>query len=153
MDSIQTHDETEKDLPTPYFTHPESMHKFLPKPSGNMAKMRCAAAGVQIIHKFTIPFLTIEKLPIAHSNHNFNTRFEFPIGNPNPNITWTKDSNEIVRNNGKVQIRKWAIILEDLTPKDSGNYTCKLCNIHGCIEHTTHLQVLGKLKAKSNENY
>lgn len=65
-------------------------------------------------------------------------------GNPMPNITWTKDSNEIARKMGKVQFRKWAIILEDLTPKDTGFYTCKLCNAHGCIDHTTRLEVIGK---------
>lgn len=44
---------------------------------------------------------------------------------------------------GKVITRKWAIILEDLTTKDSGPYTCKLCNINGCISHTTILKVEG----------
>lgn len=60
------------------------------------------------------------------------------------NITWTKDSKEVVRTRGQVVIhRKWAIILEDLTPEDSGAYMCKVCNLHGCINHTTRLQVQG----------
>lgn len=67
-----------------------------------------------------------------------------PKGNPMPNITWTKNSKEIVRRMGKAIIRKWAIFLEDLTPNDSGAYTCNLCNTHGCIEHTTNLLVEGK---------
>ncbi|XP_031618844.1 fibroblast growth factor receptor 3-like isoform X2 [Contarinia nasturtii] len=62
-------------------------------------------------------------------------------GYPPPNITWTKNNEEIVRHMGTVQYKKWAIILEDLTPKDAGDYTCKLCNIHGCIDHTTKLLV------------
>ncbi|XP_055299555.1 fibroblast growth factor receptor homolog 1-like isoform X3 [Sitodiplosis mosellana] len=113
-DSIQTFDESESDLNAlPYFTHPEILSKFIPKPSGNMVKIRCAAAGI-----------------------------------PAPNITWTKDSNQLMRTNGKVQFRKWAIILEDLTPKDTGHYTCKVCNIHGCIEHSTHVEVIDRFPAK-----
>lgn len=65
-------------------------------------------------------------------------------GDPLPNITWTKDSNKIVRHMGKVQMKNWAIMLEDLTPKDAGRYTCTLCNIHECIEHTTQLDVVGE---------
>lgn len=60
-----------------------------------------------------------------------------------PNITWTKDDKEIVRNMGKVLFKKWAIILEDLTTQDKGHYTCKLCNKHGCIKHTFRLEVTG----------
>lgn len=94
----------------PRFAQPDNLYPFIPRPSGNMVKMRCQGTG-----------------------------------KPMPNITWTKDDNEIVRNMGKVQIKKWAIILEDLTPKDKGQYTCKLCNIHGCIAHTTQLEVTGDL--------
>lgn len=55
---------------------------------------------------------------------------------------------------------KWAITLEDvslcnikifssyilfqLIPADSGAYTCKICNIHSCINFTTNLEVSGK---------
>lgn len=94
----------------PRFVQPDNLYRFIPRPSGNMVKIRCQGTG-----------------------------------NPMPNVTWTKDDNEIVRNMGKVQIKKWAIILEDLTPKDKGQYTCKLCNIHGCIAHTTQLEVTGDL--------
>lgn len=65
-------------------------------------------------------------------------------GIPEPNITWTKDDEMISRTMGNVQKRKWAIILEDLTPKDNGRYKCRICNIYGCIEHTTRLDVKGK---------
>lgn len=61
-----------------------------------------------------------------------------------PNITWTKDDKEIVRNMGKVVFKKWAIILEDLTTQDKGDYTCKLCNKHGCINHKFRLEVTGE---------
>lgn len=65
-------------------------------------------------------------------------------GNPTPNITWTKDGSPISRSMGQVTYRKWGIILEDLVPKDSGQYTCTLCNIHGCINFTAKLDVKGK---------
>lgn len=61
------------------------------------------------------------------------------------NITWTKNSTKIDRNDGRVDVRKWAIFIEDLTEKDSGAYGCKVCNLHGCVNHTVQLQVQGKL--------
>lgn len=69
----------------------------------------------------------------------------FPKGYPAPTIEWTKDSTEIVRSNGQVGYRRWAITLEDLTQSDTGAYMCKVCNLHGCINHTTQLQVQGKI--------
>lgn len=66
-------------------------------------------------------------------------------GYPAPSIRWTKDEAEIVRTHGQAVYRKWAIILEDLTQKDSGAYTCKVCNLHGCVNHTTQLRVQGKI--------
>lgn len=29
----------------PHFTHPDDMHRFLAKPSGNMVRIRCSAKG------------------------------------------------------------------------------------------------------------
>lgn len=65
-------------------------------------------------------------------------------GTPMPNITWTKDDQPIVRSMGVVSLRKWGIVLEELVPKDSGNYTCTICNYKGCINFTTTLRVKGK---------
>lgn len=65
-------------------------------------------------------------------------------GNPTPNITWTKDSNEIT-NTDKVTMRKWSIFINELTTSDTGLYTCKICNAHGCIEHDTQLDVQGNV--------
>lgn len=65
-------------------------------------------------------------------------------GNPEPTIQWTKDGKSIERKMGQVQVGKWAITLEDLIPDDSGLYVCKICNIHGCINHTTKIEVEGK---------
>lgn len=65
-------------------------------------------------------------------------------GTPMPNITWTKDNQPIVRSMGVVSLRKWGIVLEELVPKDSGNYTCTICNYKGCINFTAILSVKGK---------
>lgn len=62
----------------------------------------------------------------------------------NLNIKWEKDGKEIERSMGKVKKSKWAIVLEDLVPKDTGNYTCIVCNSYGCISHNTRLLVKGK---------
>lgn len=68
-------------------------------------------------------------------------------GTPFPKWEWTKDGLPIDRKLGSVQVNKMGITLEDLIPADSGNYTCKICNIHGCISHSTKLEVSGKIKA------
>ena len=66
-------------------------------------------------------------------------------GDPEPTIEWTKDGRQIDRKMGQVQYSKWAITLEDLIEDDSGAYTCKICNIHNCINFTTKLEVKGKI--------
>lgn len=70
----------------------------------------------------------------------------FPKGYPTPSIEWTKDSAKIVRTEGKVIYRRWTITLENLIQNDSGAYMCSVCNLHGCVNHTTELQVQGKKK-------
>lgn len=97
----------------PVFTKEEHMVKLMPKPSGNMVRLRCPADG-----------------------------------NPVPNITWTKDDEKIVRSMGSVKYAKWSIVLEDLVPKDSGKYTCHVCNSHGCINFTTKLEVKDRVNHK-----
>ncbi|XP_037030854.1 fibroblast growth factor receptor homolog 1 isoform X5 [Bradysia coprophila] len=69
-------------------------------------------------------------------------------GTPMPNITWTKDSQPIVRNMGVLSVGKWSIVLEDLVPKDSGNYTCTVCNYKGCINFTMVLNVKDRVNHK-----
>lgn len=66
-------------------------------------------------------------------------------GDPEPTVEWTKDGNKIERKMGQVQYNKWIVTLEDLIPDDSGSYKCKVCNIHNCIEHTTKVEVSGKV--------
>lgn len=77
-------------------------------------------------------------------------KFKCPArGDPTPTIQWTKDGGPIERKMGQVQYSKWAITLEDLVPDDSGAYTCKICNIHNCINFTSKLEVAGKSSQSS----
>lgn len=66
-------------------------------------------------------------------------------GNPVPNITWYKNNkNPVTRNLGQVRSNRYQILLEDLVTSDSGNYTCVVCNIKGCINFTYKLEIIGK---------
>jgi hypothetical protein len=68
-------------------------------------------------------------------------------GDPEPTWEWTKNGKPIERKLGeaKAQNKKQTVItLEDLIPADSGQYTCNICNIHGCINFTSKLEVNGK---------
>lgn len=67
------------------------------------------------------------------------------VGNPQPNITWLKDNKAPERAVGPVLINKWTLRVEDLVVSDGGNYTCIVCNILGCINHTFKVDVIGKL--------
>ncbi|XP_026330890.1 fibroblast growth factor receptor homolog 1-like isoform X2 [Hyposmocoma kahamanoa] len=65
-----------------------------------------------------------------------------PDGNPTPNITWYKNNGQpIVRTYSSPVFGKWAMVLEELTKTDNGNYTCVVCNELGCINHTIELTV------------
>lgn len=67
-------------------------------------------------------------------------------GSPEPKWEWTKNGFPIDRKLGHVQYNKMAITLEDLIPADNGNYTCKVCNKHGCISFSSKVEVSGKIK-------
>ncbi|XP_055716088.1 fibroblast growth factor receptor homolog 1-like isoform X3 [Phlebotomus papatasi] len=62
-------------------------------------------------------------------------------GNPDPVVTWTKNGQPITRKFGLVNYGKRALTLEDLVLEDAGNYTCHVCNILGCVNHTTDLHI------------
>lgn len=66
------------------------------------------------------------------------------VGNPHPNITWTKNNEEPKRELGTLIRSKWTLRLEDVVPKDSGNYTCIVCNYLGCINHTFKVDIIGE---------
>ncbi|XP_078053623.1 fibroblast growth factor receptor homolog 1 [Augochlora pura] len=68
------------------------------------------------------------------------------FGNPRPNITWYKNNEIPKRTLGTVVITKWTFRLEDLVPEDSGNYTCVVCNILGCINRTSKVDIIESVK-------
>lgn len=62
-----------------------------------------------------------------------------------PNITWYKNNGlPITRPYFPPNYGRWAISLEELTKADNGNYTCLVCNVLGCINHTVVLLIQGK---------
>lgn len=67
-------------------------------------------------------------------------------GYPPPNITWTRNNTEIERHIGKVTYKKWSIRMDDAITKDSGVYKCTVCNALGCIEHSTNVTVIDRLR-------
>ncbi|KAI8437752.1 hypothetical protein MSG28_011986 [Choristoneura fumiferana] len=70
-------------------------------------------------------------------------------GNPLPNITWYKNKEHVIlRPYLKPTYGKWFVELEELSMTDNGNYTCKVCNELGCIQHTTNLHVQERFPAK-----
>lgn len=69
-------------------------------------------------------------------------------GNPTPNITWYKNNEEPTRTLGTFRIKGWSLTIEDVVPQDGGNYTCIVCNVHGCINHTFKVDIIGEHSRK-----
>lgn len=69
-------------------------------------------------------------------------------GNPEPNITWTKDGAPPHRHLGSIRNGRWSLILEDLVVSDSGNYTCIVCNLCGCINFTYKVDIIERYPHK-----
>jgi len=44
----------------------------------------------------------------------------------------------------QVRNQHWSLIMESVVPSDKGNYTCIVENQYGSINHTYHLDVVGK---------
>uniref|UniRef100_A0A182LZD6 receptor protein-tyrosine kinase n=1 Tax=Anopheles culicifacies TaxID=139723 RepID=A0A182LZD6_9DIPT len=59
------------------------------------------------------------------------------IGQPMPQISWQKDGQEYRDNSYKS-----TIVFKQLMPTDAGTYVCVVCNVHGCVNSTTELEVV-----------
>ncbi|KAL0269848.1 UNVERIFIED_CONTAM: hypothetical protein PYX00_007446 [Menopon gallinae] len=61
-------------------------------------------------------------------------------GNPWPNITWTKDQKEV--RSERVHGSNWSFLKSDITGADSGEYTCTVCNVEGCVANSFNVKIL-----------
>ncbi|CAD7003841.1 fibroblast growth factor receptor homolog 1 [Ceratitis capitata] len=105
-----------------------------------------------------------ESPPVFKKAHKLSSNIHQPAGstiqllctasgNPTPNVTWTRstDNNnftEIMRHIGKVSYKKWSMQMVDVIAEDSGIYKCTVCNKLGCIEHSTKLSIMDRLRSR-----
>ncbi|XP_013392948.1 fibroblast growth factor receptor 2 isoform X2 [Lingula anatina] len=79
-------------------------------------------------------------------------QFKCPaLGNPEPTTTWLRNNQKFDHNSrqiGGVTIRKFQLMLNDLTTDDIGNYTCIVSNSLGSINHTFTLDIVERLPHK-----
>ncbi|NP_001158425.1 fibroblast growth factor receptor B isoform X1 [Saccoglossus kowalevskii] len=68
-------------------------------------------------------------------------------GNPEPDIQWLKNGEEMDnrRVGYRVRYRKNALVLQDLVPSDNGKYTCILSNSMGTLNYTYELDVIPRI--------
>ena len=104
--------------------------QFTAKPSGSTVRYQCTAKGM--VNFFCTDFTFLMLISIT--------------GEPKPTVKWSKDNqkNTIERHLGSVKQNKFYLILEDVTPYDSGLYTCNVSNSLGWIGFTFELLVQGE---------
>ena len=74
-------------------------------------------------------------------------------GVPQPEVRWLKDGQIWVSEDiGSYQDSRlrWTLKINDLQQKDSGKYTCIVTNLHGTINYTYTLEVVGTDKQKNS---
>ena len=67
------------------------------------------------------------------------------VGNPPPRVTWSKVNSTLPVGRHVVE-SSGALILQDITPEDEGQYTCKAENLLGSINASARLTVQCKLR-------
>ncbi|CAH0562089.1 unnamed protein product [Brassicogethes aeneus] len=103
------------------------------------------------VYAGVLPHFTNKKLiklnvKPAGSTVTFRCKAE---GIPSPKISWYKyDNPKIVRKLGNFKVGNYHATLEDLIVDDNGNYTCKVCNVLGCINFTFVLEVIERYHNK-----
>ena len=64
-------------------------------------------------------------------------------GNPRPEIVWLKDDRPLTDQEvGEGRQKKWTLSLRNLTPENSGRYTCRVSNRAGEINATYKVEVI-----------
>ncbi|KAL7301866.1 hypothetical protein TKK_0005470 [Trichogramma kaykai] len=96
----------------------------LPQLSGDLPQIEVIPAG------------SVLKLKCPSSTH------------PQANITWYKNSEELNRTQGFGKFNKWGLRKETTVLGDKGNYTCRLCNAAGCVEHTVNVDIVASIQAE-----
>ncbi|CAB1330965.1 unnamed protein product [Coregonus sp. 'balchen'] len=70
-------------------------------------------------------------------------------GNPRPDIVWLKDDRPLTeREVGEGRQKKWTLSLRNLTPENSGRYTCRVSNRAGEINATYKVEVIQRTNSK-----
>ncbi|XP_062332153.1 fibroblast growth factor receptor-like 1a [Osmerus eperlanus] len=107
-------------LVRPRFTQPAKMRKrVIARPVGSSVRLKCTASG-----------------------------------NPRPDIVWLKDSRPLLGDAGdgpggaEGRKRKWTLSLKNLTPEQSGRYTCHVSNRAGEINATYKVEVIQRTNSK-----
>lgn len=136
------HNDNKTNFTKPEFAKEADLIKLIAKPSGNMVRIKCTSKSnpepsnitwykiFKLVYLFICILRQVQRI-FYYTIYIFRTK---------------DDINPIIREMGKVKYFKSAIVLEDLIPKDSGKYTCIVCNLYGCITHATELRVKGEKK-------
>ncbi|XP_072314462.1 fibroblast growth factor receptor-like 1 [Eucyclogobius newberryi] len=70
-------------------------------------------------------------------------------GNPQPDIEWLKDDLPLSEHEvGEGRQKKWTLSLRNLSPEQSGRYTCRVSNRAGQINATYKLEVIERTNSK-----
>ncbi|XP_023173641.2 fibroblast growth factor receptor homolog 1 [Drosophila hydei] len=110
-----------------------------------------SAAGQDVKQQFAPRFKNPKKLSTLYTRPSGSTLALScqAVGNPEPNITWYRNgSNDLTRIYGNYRKTKWQIIMEDLVPEDSDQYTCVVCNPLGCLTHVMNVMVTDRVNHK-----